>query len=130
MLRPSGDRLFYRVVGSGADTVVLLPGGPMLSSRYLEEAFAGLDGNHAFLAVDLRGRGRSSTVREPASLGLDVDVADLEAIREHLALQSFAVLAHHWGSAVALKYAMRFPGHIARAVFIAPFPTRRSSSSS
>ena len=51
---PGGDSLHYRMLGSGTDTVVFLPGGPMFGAGYLEAAFGALADRHALLFLDLR----------------------------------------------------------------------------
>jgi pimeloyl-ACP methyl ester carboxylesterase len=119
---PGGDALFYRVVGSGPDTVVVLHGGPMLDSRYLEAALRPLGASHALLFYDQRGRGRSPEPHSQDSLSLTTDAADLEAIRQHFGLAQFAVIAHHWGGAVLLEYALAHPGRLGRIVLVSPFP--------
>ncbi len=122
LARPGGDSLAYRVVGGGPDTVVFVHGGPAFGARYLEEAFSGLGDQHAVVFYDLRGRGRSPAAATPDSLRLDVDVTDLEALRESLGLSHLSLVGHHWGTGVVLKYALRYPGRVARAAVLAPFP--------
>ncbi|MDX2121381.1 MAG: alpha/beta fold hydrolase [Gemmatimonadota bacterium] len=117
-----GDSLFYRMVGTGPDTVLVLHGGPMLDSRYLETALRPLGAGHALLFYDQRGRGRSSESLTPDALTLASDVTDLEALRRHFGLERLTVVAHHWGAAILLKHALLFPGHLTRAVLLAPFP--------
>lgn len=117
-----GDSLFYRVAGAGPDTVVVLHGGPMLDSRYLEALLRPLGDRHALLFYDQRGRGRSSEPQTPEALTLATDVADLEAVRRHFGLERLIVVAHHWGGAILLKHALASPGHLARALLLAPFP--------
>lgn len=119
--RPGGDQLYYRLVGSGPDTLVFLHGGPALSSRYLEAAFHSLGRRHGLLFYDARGRGRSPG-RSRDSLRLDVDVTDLEAVRQHFNLGPMKIVGHQWGSAVLLKYWLRYPAEVGRAVLLAPFP--------
>lgn len=121
---PGGDSLHYRMLGSGTDTVVFLPGGPMFGAGYLEAAFGALADRHALLFLDLRGRGASTAVRAVDSLRLDTDAADLEVVRQHFHLDRLAAVGHHWGTAVLLKYALRYPGHLTRAVLLSPFPQR------
>lgn len=122
LARPGGDSLAYRVVGSGPDTVVFVHGGPAFGARYLEDAFEGLGDQRTLVFYDLRGRGHSPAVVTPDSLRLDVDVTDLEALRETLGLARLTLVGHHWGTAVVLKYALRYPGRVTRAALLAPFP--------
>lgn len=115
------DSLAYQVVGSGPDTVVVLSGGPMLSSRYLRDAMPELAGEHAMLYLEMRGRGASPAVQSTDSLTLETDVDDLERARQHFGLDSLRVIAHHWGSAVLLMHTLKYPGHLARAAVVSPF---------
>lgn len=120
---PGGDHLAYRVIGSGPDTLVFLNGGPALSSRYLEAAFAPLGRRgHTLVFFDARGRGRSPAVRSPDSLRLDTDVTDLEAVRRRFDLGAMTLVGHQWGTAVLLKYWLRYPAGVKRAVLLSPFP--------
>ncbi len=122
LTRPGGDSLAYRVVGGGPDTVVFVHGGPAFGARYMADAFEELGDQHTLVFCDLRGRGRSPAVRTPDSLRLDVDVTDLEALREALGLAHLTLVGHHWGTAVVLKYALRYPGRVTRTALLAPFP--------
>lgn len=120
---PGGDQLAYRLIGSGPDTLVFLNGGPALSARYLEAAFEPLSRRgHTLVFFDARGRGRSPTVRSVDSLRLDTDVGDLEVLRHHLRLGAMTLVGHQWGTAVLLKYWLRFPDGVERAVLLSPFP--------
>ena len=121
---PGGDSLHYRMIGAGPDTVLFLAGGPMLGVGYLQQAFGRLGDRHALLFLDLRGRGESPAVRSADALRLETDATDLEAVRQHFQLERFAAVGHHWGTAVLLKHALRFPGHLTRSVLLAPFPQR------
>jgi proline iminopeptidase len=115
-----GDSLFYRIVGRGTDTIVVLHGGPALNGRYLEEAFRPLAESHILLFYDQRGRGRSSAAHQPDSLSFDQDLADLEAVQSHFALGPLRLIGHHWGAALAAQYAIRHPGQVARMVLVSP----------
>ncbi len=118
-----GDGLSYRIYGAGPDTLVFLNGGPALSSRYLEQAFAPLASRgRTLLFFDARGRGRSPLVHTTDSLSLDTDVSDLEAVRRHFGLGAMTLVGHQWGTAVLLKYWLRHPAGVKRAVLLAPFP--------
>jgi proline iminopeptidase len=118
-----GDELWYRIYGAGPDTLVFLHGGPALSSRYLEQAFAPLARRgRTLLFFDARGRGRSPVVHALDSLRLDVDVADLDAVRRHFGLGAMTLVGHQWGTAVLLKYWLRYPAQVKRAVLLTPFP--------
>jgi proline iminopeptidase len=116
---PGGGQLYYRLVGTGPDTLVAVPGGPGWSSRYLEEALRPLAARHVLLLYDPRGRGRSPDL--PAeSLSIAGDVRDLEALRDHFHLSHMKLLGHQYGAGVALLYATAHPERVTRLVFAAP----------
>jgi pimeloyl-ACP methyl ester carboxylesterase/DNA-binding CsgD family transcriptional regulator len=64
---------------------------------------------------DERGHGLSD--REVYDHGLELRVADLEAVVEHAGLERFSVLAMSQGGPVTVEYAVRHPDTIARLVF-------------
>jgi proline iminopeptidase len=113
--------LFYRVLGSGPDTIVVLHGGPGLHMQYLLPAVADLAGRHTVVLYDMRGRGGSRPVADVQSLTVAGEVADLESIRRHFHLNRLKLLGHHWGAAVAALYAIQFPDRVDRIMMISPF---------
>jgi proline iminopeptidase len=118
-----GVRLAYRLAGSGADTIVVIHGGPgtgMQEALDLEEGLSRL--GHAVLRYDQRGAGNSELVSVAGKLTLASHVADLEALRRHFRLERLAVVGLGWGSAIALHYGITYPRSIDRAVFLSPMP--------
>src|SRR5687767_1244262 len=78
-----GVRLYYRMVGCGPDTVVVLHGGPGFSMEYFAKDLESLAERHTLLFYDQRGTGRSSLVSDAAALDARRFAEDLEAIRRH-----------------------------------------------
>lgn len=115
-----GDRLYYRVYGSGSDTVVALHGGPALSAAYLEPALAPLVPHHTIIVYDQRGRGRSPEATRPESLSYQQDIDDLSQVRSHFHLDSMSLVGHHWGAAVAFGLSVRHPEQVRRLTLISP----------
>jgi proline iminopeptidase len=74
--------------------------------------------------VDHRGCGRSSP-GDPAEYTLDNNVADLDALRQHLGLSRISVLGSSYGGMVALGYALRYPEHLANLVLVCTAPSYR-----
>jgi proline iminopeptidase len=117
-----GVRLFYRITGTGSDTVVMIHGGPGTGMR---EGFDFDDlsrRGHAVLLYDQRGTGNSELVSAPARLTLASHVADLEALRRHFGFRRLSLIGLSWGSAIALHYGIAYPGSIDRVVFLSPMP--------
>jgi len=113
-----GTDLAYHVLGDG-DPVICLPGGPMQDAAYLGD-LGGLPAHRRLLMVDPRGTGRSATPLDPASYRCDRLVADVEALREHLGLDRFDLLAHCAGANLAALYVARHPGRVRRLALITP----------
>ena len=120
-----GVRLFYRTVGSGRDTVVVLHGGPGFSMDYLAADLEPLAARHVLLFYDQRGTGRSTLVTDSAALDGQRFVEDLEAIRSHFKLQHLTLLAHSWGAAVAALYSAAHPQRVGRLLLVDPISVRR-----
>lgn len=105
-----GTELAYHVMGEG-EPLLCLPGGPMRASAYLGD-LGGLSERRRLIMLDLRGTGDSAVPADPATYRCDRQVADVEALREHLGLDRVDVLAHSAGGDLALLYAARHPRRV------------------
>src|SRR5687768_1220416 len=123
----SGVRLFYRLVGTGTEPVVLIHGGPGLTSDYLADDLMPMARDHSLLIYDQRGIGRSTLVSDSASLAANRYVDDLEAIRKHLGLEQLTLLGHSWGAAPATLYAMQYPERVRRMILVGTIPAQQSA---
>jgi proline iminopeptidase len=120
-----GAELFYRMVGTGPDVLVMIHGGPGMDSGYMVSDFGPLAEHHRLLFYDQRGGGRSELLGDDASLyTMARHVADLEALRRHFGLERMTLVAHSFGPAIAASYAMAHSDRVARMVFIGPVPPR------
>jgi proline iminopeptidase len=122
----AGVQLFYRMVGSGRDTVVVIHGGPGFTMDYFAADLGPLAERHALLFYDQRGTGRSSLVSDSAALDGQRFAEDLEAIRRHFGMERLTLLGHSWGAGVAALYAARHPERIGRLLVVGPIPARRA----
>lgn len=111
-----GTELAYRVAGEG-EPLICIPGGPMRASSYLGD-LGGLSETRRLVLLDLRGTGRSAVSDDPATYRCDRQVADIEALREHLGLERVDVLAHSAGGDIAPIYAARFPQRVRSLVLV------------
>ena len=114
-----GTALAYTTLGEGPSPLVCLAGGPGFPGRYFED-LAGLAETRPLLLLDTRGTGHSELPADPASMRFDRLAADLEALREHLALDALAVLGHSGGSITAQAWAAQHPGSVERLVLVTP----------
>ncbi|PKV83781.1 alpha/beta fold hydrolase [Streptomyces sp. TLI_146] len=107
---PDGTELAYHVRGEG-EPLLCVPGGPMRASAYLGD-LGGLAAHRRLVLLDLRGTGDSEVPADPATYRCDRQVADVEALRDHLGLDRVDLLAHSAGGDLALLYAARHPRRV------------------
>jgi proline iminopeptidase len=118
-----GASLFYRMVGTGPDVLVMIHGGPGMDMGYMVPDFRPLEAHHRLLYYDQRGSGRSELLRDDASLyTMARHVADLEALRRQFGLERMTLVAHSFGPAIAASYAIAHPERVARMIFLGPVP--------
>jgi proline iminopeptidase len=121
----AGVRLFYRLVGTGRDTIVVLHGGPGFSMDYLAADLEPLSLRHVLLFYDQRGTGRSTLVTDSAALDASRFADDLEAVRRRFGLERLTIFGHSWGDGVAALYAARYPQRLGRLLIVDPISVRR-----
>jgi proline iminopeptidase len=111
-----GVELYFEVRGGGAQTVVA-PNG----FYWLDELNA-LGCGRRLIVYDLRNRGRSSPIADPARLARGVvnDVDDLEKLRRHFAIERLTLVAHSYVAFAIGLYAMRHPRAVERLVQVGP----------
>ena len=110
-----GRTLAYRRAGSGPP-LLCHPGGPGWSSRYFGDDLGGLGERVELLMLDPRGSGGSDRPPDERAYRIRDYVADLEAFREHLGLETASLLGHSHGGVVAMAYAAERPEHVDRLV--------------
>ena len=122
MLAVPGGRVWYRVVGTGPGTPLLvIHGGPGGTSCRLRE-HGRLGDERPVIFYDQLGTGRSERPRDSTLWTLPRAVQEVEAIRRALGLRELHILGQSWGSAVALEYALTRRGSGVRSlVLTGPF---------
>jgi proline iminopeptidase len=121
----NGVRLFYRLLGTGRDTIVIIHGGPGFSSAYFGHDLDGLVGTrrgHALLFYDQRGADQSTLVKDSAGLSALRFAEDLEAVRRHFKFERMTMLGHSWGAGVVALYAAQYPRRVGRIVIVGGIP--------
>jgi len=117
-----GVRLFYRMVGSGGDTIVVIHGGPGFNMEYFALDLEPLAERHTLLFYDQRGTGRSTLVSDSAALDGSRFVDDVEAVRSHFGLERLTLLGHSWGAGVIALYAAQHPERLERLLIVGGIP--------
>ena len=114
----NGVRVFTRRVGAGP-LVVVLHGGPGAHHDYLLPQYDRLAARRTLFYYDQRGGGQS-TVDRNAPLDWRAHVADLEALRAHLALERLPLLGYSWGGLLAVLYYLEHPDRVERLALVSP----------
>jgi proline iminopeptidase len=114
------------VAGSGADTVVVVHGGPGAGINSVRPDVEPLTKSHVVIFYDQRGGGRSDLPKDTTHLGPRYFTGDLEAVRRHFHLDRMKLVAISFGAIVVAEYARAHPDRIARMVFLAAVgPSRK-----
>jgi len=116
-----GVRLFVEERGNGSP-VIVIHGGPGMDHGSLSGDLGPLEKHHRVIYYDQRGGGQSTLPPDTALLTIDDHVRDLEALRQHLGLEKVTLLAHSFGPAIAAQYAIKYPEHVERMIFLSPIP--------
>ncbi|HEV8236212.1 MAG TPA: alpha/beta fold hydrolase [Gemmatimonadaceae bacterium] len=120
-------RLYYRVIGHGADTIIAIHGGPGMDHETIFRDFAVLGDKHTVIFYDQRGGGRSTLPADTTTLVAARQVQDLDELRRHFGVSRVTLVAHSYGPLLAASYAIAHPGNVKRMVFFGPVPPRRGT---
>jgi pimeloyl-ACP methyl ester carboxylesterase len=114
----TGGRLAtYRLGPAAPDApIVLAIHGITSTSRTWLATARALGDRAALIAVDLRGRGRSSDL--PPPFGLDAHVRDMVAVLDRLGADCAVVTGHSLGAYIAARLATTHPDRVAALVLV------------
>jgi pimeloyl-ACP methyl ester carboxylesterase len=87
---------------------------------FLERDFVRLGHGRTLVFYDMRGRGRSSPIADSTHVSIDLDVADLEAVRRHIGAERFIPLGWSYLGMMVMRYAVIHPDHVDRIVQVGP----------
>jgi proline iminopeptidase len=128
----------YGTAGNGtagsALPIIAVNGGPGLSHAYMvqNDLWQRVAKNRLVVLYDQRGTGASKRVQAGASQTgftqtMDAQVADLDAVRQALGLNKFALLGDSYGGLVVMAYAAAHPEHVAKLILSdSPGPSWKS----
>lgn len=109
--------------------IIAINGGPGLTHAYMVQnnLWERIAKNRLVVFYDQRGTGASKPLQPGASQAMDVQVADLDAVRQALGLTKFALLGDSYGGLVAMAYASVHPEHVAKLILSdSPGPSWKS----
>lgn len=126
----NGQLLYWETVGNPAGLpVVFIHGGPGGGTSPAQRRFFD-PARYRIVLFDQRGCGRSEPhVASGADLSVNTTahlIADLERLREHLAIDTWLLFGGSWGSTLALAYAQTHPGRVSGLILRGIFLVRRS----
>jgi pimeloyl-ACP methyl ester carboxylesterase len=112
-----GVKLYYRVAGSGEETVI----APF--AMYHGSALDSLAKGRRVVTYDPRGRARSDAV-PPEKVSLDHLLIDFDTVREAVGAEKVAIIGWSGAGMETFVYALRNPERVTRLVQFAPVPAR------
>ena len=119
--RVKGYQLYYREVGTDTTRppVVLVHGGPGHSSLSFKQGFDFLAESRRVIYYDQRGSGNSEAKANPEDYTVEQLVEELEALRRDvLRADRIVVVGHSFGGAIAQRYTLAHPDHVAQLVLV------------
>ncbi len=118
-------RIYYRIIGHAADTIIAIHGGPGIDQESIFGDFQVLGEHHTVIFYDQRGGGRSTLPADTTTLVVKRQIQDLDELRKHFKLERVTLVAHSYGPLLAASYAIAHPQNVKRMVFFGPIPPRR-----
>ena len=119
MVEVEGGNVYVRVNGElGEDQpapAIIIHGGPG-GTHVGFAALLGLANERAVVLYDQLGSGKSDRHDGPEYWRVDRFVEELEAVRQAIGAEKVHLVGQSWGSAIALEYTTKYPGHVASTV--------------
>lgn len=116
----TGGRVWYRIVGSGDRTpVILLHGGPGSASDYLKP-LEKLALDRPVIFYDQLGCGRSDRPEGRDLWRIERFVEELAQVRRALKLKEVHIYGHSWGTMLAVDYMLTKPEGVKGLVLASP----------
>jgi len=119
-IQVKGGKVWYRIVGSGTKTpVLLLHGGPGYPSDYLKP-LERLADERPVIFYDQLGAGRSDRPKDITLWTIERFVEELAEVRRALGLKRVHLVAHSWGTTLATEYMLTKPEGIESVMLASP----------
>src|SRR5437899_1038598 len=98
--------LFYTIVGTSGDYVLVLSGGPGEDIRSMQGVADELGKKYRCIMWEQRGTGRSKLPKyDSSTINLNAYIEDIEALRKQVHAEKFIVVGNSWGMILGLAYA-------------------------
>jgi len=121
-LQLSNASLYYEIKGEGSP-ILLLSGGPGLSSNQLSTLRDSLSQKYKCILFDQRGTGQSHTLPlDSTTINLKQSVEDISSLLKKLKLDRVTIVGHSWGAMLAVNFGVAHPAQINKLVLIGSGP--------
>jgi proline iminopeptidase len=115
-----GGKVWYRVVGNGNQTPILvLHGGPGAPSYYLKPLSA-LGTDRKVIFYDQLGCGKSDRSTDTTKMTVDHFVEELKTVVQHFGLKEFYLFGQSWGTMLGTDYYLKYPKGIKAMILSSP----------
>lgn len=116
----TGGKVWYKIVGSGDKTpLLLLHGGPGVPSYYLN-TMAALGDERPVIFIDQLGCGRSDRITDTTLMTVPAYITELKEIHDALGLKDYYIFGHSWGTIYAVEYYFVQPEGIKALILSGP----------
>jgi len=106
----NGKKIHYETHGEG--TPIVLLNGIMMSTLSWYQFIQPLSANNQLILVDFLDQGQSD--KHPEPYNLDIQVAVVKGLLDHLGIEKAAIAGISYGGNVALKFALTHPSYVHR----------------
>ncbi len=118
----NGAQLFCRTFGNQNSPVIVLHGGPGLGFNYLLPQMIEIGKFSFAIFYDQRGTGSSIGKDDWLLDPFQTYIDDLNQVREAFGLKTISLLAHSFGGILASFYALAFPQHVDKIIYLNSVP--------
>ncbi|MBI2888896.1 MAG: alpha/beta fold hydrolase [Candidatus Liptonbacteria bacterium] len=116
-----GGNVWYKIAGTPQSIpLILLHGGPGWPHDYLEP-LENLATNRQVIFYDQLGCGNSDKTANPALWTVEQFVKELHQVIKAVKLETYHILGHSWGSAIAVAFALTKPEGLTSLIFSDPY---------
>ncbi|WP_136625342.1 alpha/beta fold hydrolase [Dictyobacter kobayashii] len=113
-----GVRLYYKVIGNKPQTLIIP------AASWLAADLTALAQEYTLIFYDQRGRGKSDAILDRSKIGMQQDIDDLEAIRQHFNVQHCSLLGWSYLGGTTALYSLQYPTRVKCLILVAPMALR------
>lgn len=119
-VKVKGGKIWYRVVGKGDKTpILMLHGGPGGQSYYLNP-LRPLSKDRPVITFDQLGCGRSDEITDTLLMTMDNYVEQVRQLLISLKVKNFYLYGHSWGTMLGTDYYLKYPEGVQALILASP----------